>query len=222
LSSLDPSAVIPIDLSTSALDRAVAALSKQRPGLRVIPVVADFTEAFYLPGTPGGERRVLFFGGSTIGNFSPLEAVELLRLFARAVGPTGGILVGVDLPKDRITLERAYDDEEGVTAAFNLNLLLRINRELDGDFRIHQFAHLARWRPEQQRVEMHLVSTVRQRALVAERAFEFGQWETIHTESSHKYSISAFRALAQRADLRLDHAWTDSCGLYSVQYFVST
>lgn len=221
LEALDhPVAVVPIDLATSALDRAVTALSKQRPEVRVVPVVADFTEAFCLPRIPEGERRLLFLGGSTIGNFSELEAVELLRRFGRLVGPRGGILAGVDLPKDRITLERAYDDEEGVTAEFNLNLLRRINRELDGDFRIHQFTHLARWRPERLRVEMHLVSTVPQRATVAGRAFEFARWETIHTENSHKYSIPAFRALAHHAGLNLAHTWTDERGLYSVQYLV--
>jgi L-histidine N-alpha-methyltransferase len=214
----EPAAYVPVDISAEHLLHSARALAIRYPGLAIRPVAADFTRSFSLPPLPSATRRVVFFSGSTVGNFHPSEAVGLLTHIARLVGTGGGLLIGVDLKKDRATLERAYDDREGVTAAFNLNLLVRINRELGADFAIDRFRHRALYDEVLGRIEMHLVSAETQPVHVADRAFQFARGESICTEYSYKYSISDFRALAARAGFTVDRVWTDEGSLYSVQY----
>jgi dimethylhistidine N-methyltransferase len=214
----DPAAYVPVDISAEHLLLSARALSVRYPGLAIRPLAADFTRPFTLPPLPAAERRVVFFSGSTIGNFQPPEAVGLLVHIARLVGSGGGLLIGVDLKKDRKTLERAYDDRAGVTAAFNRNVLVRINRELGADFNIDRFQHRAIYDEAPGRIEMHLVSTHAQTVHVGDQSFRFSRGETICTEYSYKYAIDEFRALAARAGFALEHVWTDADSLYSVQY----
>jgi dimethylhistidine N-methyltransferase len=218
----DAAAYVPVDISREHLLRSAGALARRYPALEVVPVCADFTRPFALPAWRGpAARRVVYFSGSTIGNFGPAEATALLAGIARLVGPGGGLLIGVDLKKDRAILEPAYDDAQGVTAAFNLNLLARINRELGADFALARFRHHARYDEAHGRIEMHLVSLERQRAHVGGRAFLFEAGETICTEHSYKYDREGFTALAAEAGLRVERVWTDDQGLYSVQYLTT-
>jgi dimethylhistidine N-methyltransferase len=190
------------------------------PRLPVRPVVADFTAPVALPlGDVACARRVAFFPGSTIGNFDPPEAVALLRRMALDAGKGGMLLIGVDLPKDEETLVAAYDDARGVTAAFDLNLLARMNRELAGDFRLSAFRHRAIWDARLSRVEMHLESREAQVASVAGRKFHFDEGETIHTESAHKWEPRAFDALAAFAGWRSEAAWTDERAWFAVKLY---
>ena len=218
LDALDrPTAYVPIDISRAHLLAAAADLAADHPGLSVVPVCADYTKPFPLPDAAAG-RRLGFFPGSTIGNFDPVEAGRFLVGVAETLGPAAGLVIGVDLQKDRAVLEAAYDDAAGVTAAFNLNLLRRINRELAGDFDPDGFAHEARWNGAAGRIEMHLVSRTAQTARVGDRVFAFRAGESIHTENSHKYTLDGFRALALAAGWRSVAAWTDDGGLFSVHY----
>ena len=212
----DLAAYVPVDVSGDFLGEQAAALRADFPALRVEPVMADFTRDFELPGTLDGTPRAGFFPGSTIGNFEPLEAEALLRRFARILGVGAHMIVGVDLVKDAATLEAAYDDAQGVTAAFNLNLLTRINRELAGGFDLSGFAHRAVFNAEASRIEMHLVAREAQTVRVGSETFAFARGETIHTESSYKYTIATLRALAERAGWTWLTGWTDPAGLFSV------
>jgi L-histidine N-alpha-methyltransferase len=216
----EPAAYVPVDISAEHLLLSSRALALRYPGLAIRPLAADFTRPFALPPLPAADRRVVFFSGSTVGNFQPAEAVGLLVHIARLTGSGGGLLIGVDLKKDRTTLERAYDDPAGVTAAFNLNLLVRMNRELGADFATERFKHRATYNESIGRIEMHLVSTEAQTVHVGDRTFRFAKGETICTEYSYKYSIDEFRALAARAGFGVDCVWTDSDSLYSVQYLI--
>jgi dimethylhistidine N-methyltransferase len=215
-----PAGFVPIDVSGEHLHAAAAALAEDYPGLSITPVVADFTTTFGLPDLPAS-RRVVYFPGSTIGNFDPADADALLTRLARLVGPGGGLLLGVDLRKDAAILEPAYDDASGVTAAFNRNLLVRINRELDGDFDVDRFAHRAFYNRERSRVEMHLVSAVDQRVRVGSRVFAFRAGETIHTENSYKYDVGELAARAEACGLRLDEVWTDPREYFATLYFTA-
>ena len=163
-------------------------------------------------------RRLGFFPGSTIGNFSPEEAHEFLERSAETIGPGGSMLIGVDLKKDEDTLIAAYNDREGVTAAFNENLLARINRELDGDFNLSAFSHDAVYNRDRGRIEMHLVSECDQTARIGDRSFDFRAGETIHTENSYKYSIEQFQGLCREANYEPVQAWTDPVGMFSLHY----
>ena len=209
-------AYVPVDVSGEFLRAQAETLSADFPHLRVEPVVADFTRDFDLPDTLAGLPRAGFFPGSTIGNFEPEEAEALLARFGRILGSGAHMIVGVDLVKDAITLENAYDDAEGVTAAFNLNLLTRINRELAGRFDLETFTHRAVFNPDASRIEMHLVARNAQDVAVGSDTFAFAAGETIHTESSYKYTVDTFRALAERAGWRWIQVWTDADGLFSV------
>ncbi|CAO4175547.1 L-histidine N(alpha)-methyltransferase [Methylorubrum aminovorans] len=210
------SAYLPVDVSGEFLREQAVTLRGDFPHLAVEPVVADFTRPFALP--EGFENRALagFFPGSTIGNFEPGEAARLLDLFGRILGAGATLVLGVDLVKDRSVLEAAYDDAAGVTAAFNLNLLHRINRELDGEIDPDAFAHRAFFNEAASRIEMHLVSRRAQSVRVAGRGFAFAEGESIHTENSYKYTLDGFRALAARAGWASVEAWTDRDGLFSV------
>ena len=216
-SSDRPAAYVPIDISNGHLLAAADRIRQRYPGLHVAPVHADYTAPFTLPDTPGA-RTVVFFPGSTIGNFEPDEARQFLARMARVAGPGGGLLIGVDLEKDEAVLERAYDDEEGVTAQFNFNLLTRINRELGGGFDLNRFRHRACWNADLGRVEMHLVSADDQTVTVDGMAVPFRVGEHIHTENSYKYTPERFAALAAQAGFDAVRVWTDSRQWFSVQY----
>lgn len=209
-------AYVAIDVSESALEEARARLAKTYPLLRIECVVADFGADFTMPRDLMDAPRLGFFPGSTIGNFEPAQAQKLLGHFAHILGPNSRLVIGVDLEKDPAILLPAYDDARGVTAAFNLNLLARINRELGADFDLSAFAHVARWNASAGRVEMHLASLREQSVRVNGRAFHFSRGETIHTENSHKWRLEAFTALAQRAGWRSGATWRDAARLFSV------
>lgn len=214
----DPAAYVPVDISAEHLLAAARGLARRYPGLVIRPVAADFTRPFTMPPLPAADRRVVFFSGSTVGNFHPREAVGLLAHIARLVGTGGGLLIGVDLKKDTETLERAYNDARGVTADFNMNLLVRMNRELGADFAPERFRHRAVYNASAGRIEMHLVSLEDQSVHLGDRTIRFAAGETICTEYSYKYDPAEFRALAARVGFAVDHVWTDDERLYSVQY----
>jgi len=219
LEALDrPAAYVPVDISREHLMMAAADLARDFPALQIAPICADYTKPFALPASAGvpPETTVGFFPGSTIGNFTPAEARGFLSRARKLLGPGSSMVVGVDLRKDTKILVPAYDDAAGVTAAFNLNLLVRINRELDGGFDLEQFAHEARWNDAAGRIEMHLVSRRDQQVRIGAARFSFRAGETIHTENSHKYTLDQFRALAVEAGYKPRAAWTDAAGLFSV------
>jgi len=214
----NPAAYVPLDISREHLLDAAGRLSALFPALRVLPVCADYTRAFDLPRCEGASRTVVYFPGSTIGNFDPHEARAFLRSAAERCGPGGGLLIGVDLKKDPAVLHAAYNDAAGLTAAFNLNLLTRINRELDGTFEINRFAHYAFYNPRLGRIEMHLVSRAAQTVSVANHRFVFREGETIFTESSYKYTPDEFQSLATAGGWAVEKVWTDAQRAFSVQY----
>lgn len=201
------SAYAPIDISQSALDEAAAEIGVSYPSLMVAPLVDDFTQALRLPSAVTGRAAVGFFPGSTIGNFPPTEAEDFLRRAGELLGEGAMFVVGADVAKSASVLIPAYDDAQGVTAAFNLNILRRINRDLRGDFDLAAFAHEARWNALESRIEMHLVSQIAQSVTIGQHRFDFAAGETIHTENSYKYRPSAFEAIAQRAGWRVASQW---------------
>ena len=209
-------AYVPVDISAGFLKREAARLRRDLPWLRIVPVAADFTKPFELPPEIRARSRVGFFPGSTIGNFEPADAAEFLRHAGRLLGPGARLVVGVDLVKDTAVLNAAYDDAAGVTAAFNLNLLSRINAELGADFDLDCFRHAAFFNRAESRIEMHLVSRDAQQVHVADRTISFGRGETIHTENSYKYTIESFRALAAAAGWSPLAVWTDAQAYFSV------
>ena len=218
LSALDsPTAFVPVEISREHLVAAAESLNAEFPGVEVIPVCADFSQPFEIPGGHEGQRRVLFFPGSTIGNFSPQRAAGLLRNFAHIVGADGRVLIGVDLRKDPAMLERAYNDAAGVTAEFNLNVLRRLNTELGADFDLDAFSHRAVWNDTASRIEMHLVSARAQTIQLGDEQISIAADEYIHTESSYKYSLEGFAELAASAGLAVARVWTDRDALFSVQ-----
>lgn len=221
LSALDrPTAYVPVDISREHLREAAAQLAADFPALPVVAVCADYTRPFILPSLSGPPGKLVgFFPGSTVGNFEPEAVVRFLRHCAELLGPEGEMLIGADLKKETEILESAYNDREGVNAAFNLNLLERINRELDGDIETERFEHVALYNEERGRMELYLKSLVDQRATIAGRSFLFAAGELVHTENSYKYSISEFRALARLAGFAAVHTWTDRNDLFSVHYF---
>jgi L-histidine N-alpha-methyltransferase len=215
----EPAAYVPVDISPSALVNAARELLGTFTRLEVVPVCADFSEPFELPlPRRRPERTVVYFPGSTVGNFDPPRAVALLRRLGGVCGPGGAVLVGVDLDKPTPVLEAAYNDSQGVTAEFNKNLLRRINAELGADFDLDRFEHVALFNEGHRRIEMHLESNAVQTVGVAGRAFQFRRGERIHTESSYKYSLAGFQDLAKRAGFSVGRVWTDPAGLFSVQY----
>lgn len=214
----EPSAYVPIDISADYLRREAADLSRDYPDLAVRPVFADFTQSFPLPEQ---ERALVFFPGSTIGNFCEPEALELLETMARAARPGGALLIGVDLRKDPARLEAAYNDSLGVTSAFNLNALGHLNRGLGADFDLGGFRHCAIYDEPRGRIEMRLISTRRQTATLAVVEVPFEDGEHIVTEYSHKYSIAGFHELAQRAGFEPVRTWVDKESLFSVHYLTA-
>jgi L-histidine Nalpha-methyltransferase len=216
----EPAAYTGVDISREHMLHAVAALAEAYPQIEVSAVCADYTRPFEVPRPRArpAAKRVGFFPGSTIGNFSPNEAMGFLKAAAVTVEPGGGMLIGVDLKKDPAVLEAAYDDAEGVTAAFNLNLLRRINRELGGDFDLDNFAHQAIYNAAEGRVEMHLRALRDQTVTVAAQTFRFRAGETIHTECSYKFTVDDFRAIAVEAGFTPLAVWTDAKALFSIHY----
>ena len=206
---------IPIDVSEAFLVEAAKRLMAQHDGLTVTPLVGDFTHARALAGAPRG-NRLGFFSGSTIGNLTHEEANGFLRNAAQLLGPGSTFLIGVDLKKRLDILLPAYDDDDGVTASFSLNLLTRINRELDGDFDTTRFAHVALYNTDKGRIEIYLESLADQAVHVRGNGFAFQKGERIHTENSHKYSVPEFRSLAEGAGWTPVKVWTDDDQLFSL------
>ncbi|PZP34489.1 MAG: L-histidine N(alpha)-methyltransferase [Roseateles depolymerans] len=206
---------VPLDISGPHLLAASSALAADYPGLALQPLVADFTRPHTLPAVPSGVRRVGFFPGSSIGNFTPDEADAFLRLAARELAG-GGLLIGLDLVKDPAVLHAAYNDAAGVTAAFNLNLLAHARRELGAEFPPDGFEHLAFYNPAYQRIEMHLRARRALEVQLGGERYVFDEGETLHTEHSHKYTVSGFQALAQRAGFKPGKVWTDENGWFAV------
>jgi dimethylhistidine N-methyltransferase len=214
-------AYVPVDISGEHLQQAAAEIAADYPRLEVLPVCADFTEPFQLPlATRTVSHVAVYFPGSTIGNFVPNRAAQLLGNIAELCGRGGGLLIGIDLKKDPAKIHAAYNDAAGVTAEFNLNLLRRINRELDGDFDLAAFEHRAIYSPERGRVEIDLVSTADQTVSIAGRDFEFTTGETIRTEYSHKYTVEEFSSLAAQVGFALHHEWADDSQNFAVLHFV--
>jgi dimethylhistidine N-methyltransferase len=211
-----PRAYVPIDIAGAFLLNTAERLRGQFPQLEVWPVTADFTTAFEIPRGVPCRRRVVFFPGSTIGNLDAAEAQQFLRQARRHAGKGGAALIGVDLRKSLAVLLPAYDDALGVTAAFDLNLLARINRELGGDFELDGFRHEARWNEAESAVEMHLVSLRMQHAQIDGQRFAFAAGESIHTESSRKYELADFGATVARAGWRMTQQWQDAQGHFAV------
>jgi len=214
-----PAAYVPVDISGEHLRKSADSLARRFPELDVTPVAADFTRPFDVPALHSSARRVIYFPGSTIGNFPLAEAASLLERTAALAGRGGSLLIGIDLVKDPAILDAAYNDRRGTTAAFNRNLLVRINRELGADFDLGAFRHFAFYNPAEGRVEMHLRSEIEQTVHLAGRKFRFRVGETIHTENSHKYRVEDFRKLASNAGWRSVAAWADLKQFFSVQLF---
>ncbi|MEO7727902.1 MAG: L-histidine N(alpha)-methyltransferase [Burkholderiales bacterium] len=220
LDELRPRAFAAIDIAREQLEQSCNALAQAFPDMKIAALRADFARDVVLPANElVAARRVLYFPGSTIGNFTPDEARGFLARWAPLLGPGGGALIGVDRKKSAAVLDAAYNDAQGVTAEFNLNVLRHINRELGADFDLHAFRHRARYVADCGRIEMHLVSGKAQRVTVAGRAFEFGAGETIHTENSYKYDIAEMQDLGRAAGYASRDVWTDAGGLFSVHYF---
>jgi dimethylhistidine N-methyltransferase len=220
--ALQPRAYVAIDISGEQLRNAAEELAREFPAVRVSAICGDYTRHLPLKPLAGiaVSKRVVFFPGSTIGNFTVAEALEFLQNARQVAGAGGAMLVGVDLEKDRRILDAAYNDAHGVTAQFNLNVLRRINAELGGDFNLDAFEHRAFYDSQQTRVEMHLVSLREQQVHIAGHAFRFSAGETIHTENSCKYSVAAFQDLARRAGFEPSHVWTDPQHLFSIHYLI--
>jgi len=209
-------AYVPVDISGDFLKAQADALRRDFPSLNVYPVAADFTTPFALPDAVREMPKVGFFPGSTLGNFEPHEAAAFLRSAREILGHGAQMVIGVDLEKDDRVLYEAYNDAAGVTARFNLNVLVRINRELGGNFDISGFIHRAIYNRERHRIEMHLIAKKAQTVRVLGRSFSFRPGESIHTESSYKYSLDRFTALARGSGWTVRQSWTDAAGMFSV------
>jgi dimethylhistidine N-methyltransferase len=214
-------AYVPVDISGDFLHAQAHALSKDFPTLDIYPVTADFTAPFKLPAKVKAMPKLGFFPGSTLGNFEPREACSFLRSARKILGEGAQMIIGVDLEKDERVLVNAYNDAAGVTARFNLNVLVRANNELGGKFDLSAFTHRAIYNRERHRIEMHLISRKAQTVRILGRSFSFRSGETIHTESSYKYSLDRFVALARGSGWKPTASWTDADGMFSVHALVA-
>jgi dimethylhistidine N-methyltransferase len=216
----DPAVYVPIDISKEQLEKSSARFREMFPTLQVLPVCVDYLEPFELP-LPRrlSSRSVIYFPGSTIGNFESETASEFLARLADLAGDGGGLLIGVDLQKDRDVLERAYNDAAGVTAQFNKNLLVRANRELGADFDLNRWQHHAIYNSTQGRIEIYLISDNEQTVHVGAREFQFRAGEEILTEYSYKHTIAGFIELARQAGFHFEQVWTDDARWFGVFYF---
>lgn len=221
LNACDIAAYVPVDISGDFLNGQARTLRADFPNLAVHPVTADFMADFTLPTAINDMPKVGFFPGSTLGNFDPPDAKRFLESARKILGPGALMLIGVDLEKDEDVLHAAYNDAAGVTARFNLNVLERINRELGGNFDLSAFTHRAIYNHEQHRIEMHLISKKAQTAGLFGNSFDFRAGESIHTESSYKYSIERFYALAKSAGWTPRKSWTDAEKMFSVHALVA-
>lgn len=222
LDALDrPAAYVPIDISAEQLIRVAGEIAAEYPGLIVQPALADYTAPLHLPDLPQRARRIAFFPGSTIGNFHPTEAAAFLRRVRRTVANDGALVLGVDRRKDAAVLHAAYNDAAGVTAAFNLNMLRHINRELGADFDLECFQHRAVFNAAENRVEMHLVSLARQVVTVAGARIPFERGETIWTESSYKYDHARLEQLVTSAGFALTRLWSDAGDRFWVAFLTA-
>ncbi len=218
----DPVAYVPIDISQEQLLRVTRDIASSYPRLEVLPVYADYTSGFELPVPKRpNERKMVYFPGSTISNFDPIPAKHFLEHIASVCGQGGALLIGVDLKKDPVVLHRAYNDSQGVTAAFNLNLLKRINRELNCDFQVEWFEHYAFYNPREGRIEMHLVSLREQTVHLNNISIPFARGESVWTESSYKFNFDEFAEMAAAAGFKVGQVWTDEKQWFSVQYLVN-
>jgi dimethylhistidine N-methyltransferase len=214
-----PAAYVPVDISEEHLLDNQTEIQADFPDIEVLPVAADFLHPFDLPNPATMPRRnVVYFPGSTIGNFEEEEALELMRVMHTEAASGGGLLIGVDLQKDPAVIDAAYNDRAGVTAEFNLNMLRHLNREFGTDFDLDGFAHRAIYRPDEGRVVVELVSTRAQEAHVGDAMIDFARGESIITEYSHKYTLDDFAAMANKAGFSVDKVWTDARAWFSVQY----
>jgi len=212
-----PLTYVPVDISGEYLMQVAEELQSRYPNIDVLPIAADFSEPIderLLIGT--SSRRVIYFPGSTLGNFTVSAASQLLKQMATLAGPEGSVLIGIDLVKKIDLLEAAYNDHAGVTAEFNMNLLHRINRELEANFDMDRFRHEARWNPELSRIEMHLVSECEQIVSIADHEIQCEADETIHTENSHKYTMDQFAELANHAGISIQRQWCDERKWFAV------
>ena len=216
LDAVRPAAYVPVDISGDYLRESAAEVDARFPAIKVEPVVADFARSFELPAGIARMPKLGFFPGSTIGNFVPRTATDLLRSFRDLLGDGAQLLIGMDKVKPVERLLAAYDDSRGVTAAFNLNLLERINRELDADIPLDAFRHEARWNDILSRIEMHLVATRDVRFTVSGREFEFVEGSSIHTENSHKYGARGARVLLLAGGWTPVAEWTDQAGDFAI------
>ncbi|MGD8619520.1 MAG: L-histidine N(alpha)-methyltransferase [Gammaproteobacteria bacterium] len=216
LDSLHPAVYMPVDISAEHLRDSASHIARDYPEMQVEAVCADYSASLHLPDLLQEAARAAFFPGSSIGNFEPAAAVALLRDIGEVLGPGGAMLIGVDLKKDWQKLEAAYNDTRQLTAAFNLNLLTRINREAGADFDITRFAHRAFYNEVEGRIEMHLASTCDQQVHIDGQCIGFGAGETIHTENSYKYSVEEFQELGMEAGYEAERVWTDPDELFSV------
>ena len=213
---------VPVDISGSYLHQVASTLQADYPQVPVYPVVADFTRRFELPFTSTLEqRRVVYFPGSTIGNFTTPSTIRILSEMAQLFGKNGGALIGVDLVKSRDILVAAYNDAQDVTARFNLNLLHRLNREIGADFKVDQFRHQAIFNETESRIEMRLHACQKMDVHIADNTFHFNGGEAILTEYSHKYTLESFAQLAAHANLQVSEVWSDPGSLFSVQYLTA-
>ncbi len=216
----DISSYIPIDISSSALKEAEQDLQSHFPELEISPLHADFLKPMEIQDNEDSSYRLGFFPGSTIGNFEKDDAITFLRTAREILGNESGLIIGVDLQKDLDILIPAYNDAKGVTAEFNLNILRRINNELDGNIDLETFRHKAIYNKQAQRIEMHLESQKDQNTSILGKNISFSKGETIHTENSHKYTIESFRNLAQKAGWKPLKHWTDQAKLFSIHYLL--
>jgi len=216
----NPAVYVSIDISKEQLEKSSARFREMFPTLQVLPVCVDYLEPFELP-LPRrlSSRSVIYFPGSTIGNFAPEIASEFLARLVDLAGDGGGLLIGVDLQKDRDVLERAYNDAAGVTAQFNKNLLVRINRELEADFDLNRWQHHAIYSPSEGRIEIYLISDNEQTVHIGAREFQFRAGEEILTEYSYKHTIAGFIELARQAGFHFEQVWTDDARWFGVFYF---
>jgi dimethylhistidine N-methyltransferase len=215
-----PAVYIPVDISEKQLRKSAALFHKIFPNLEIRPVCADYLQPVALPSTRRkATRNVVYFPGSTIGNFEPQEATQFLRRIANVSGRGGGLLIGLDLRKDRRVIEAAYNDSTGVTAQFNLNLLTRINREVGADFDLNRWRHRAIYNSSAGRIEMYLISGTDQTVHIGDREFHFRAGEKILTEHSYKHTPEGFTALAKQAGFDFVKLWTDDDRLFGVFYF---
>jgi dimethylhistidine N-methyltransferase len=222
LGQLRHASYVPVDISREHLLRTAQRLRQRFPQQSIHPLVADFTEPLRLPPTlPPARSTLVYFPGSTLGNFELREARLLLRRFRSVAGDGGSLLIGVDLRKDANVLEAAYNDSAGVTAAFNLNLLDRLNREFDADFEPARFVHRAHYDAEQGRIEMHLCSRAQQRFSILGRSFGLAPGETLHTENSYKYSAQMLELMARASGFRIEAQWTDPRQYFAVQWWAA-